>query len=172
MENIVYIGLGSNIGDRIGFIQQAVKMLADYNEIKVLETSSFYETEPYGFKDQAWFINAAVKISTTLTPVELLRICQHIEDKLGRKRTIKWGPRVIDMDILTYGDEIIADDILTIPHSGTYDRACCIVPLLEIADDFIHPVMQKSIDEIYQNLEFPEEVYLYGTNPHEIGEEH
>lgn len=163
-----YIGLGSNIGDRLGYIQQAVKMLGDYNAIEVLETSSFYETEPYGMKNQEWFINAVVKISTTLTPVELLRICQHIEEKLGRQREIKWGPRVIDLDILSYGNQIIADDILTIPHPSTYDRACCIVPLLEIAEDFIHPILQKNMDEIYQNLEFPEEVYLYGTKPKEV----
>lgn len=165
---IVYIGLGSNLGDRLGFIQQAVQMLDFHDAISVLDTSSFYETEPYGVKDQDWFINAAVKLSTSLTPVEILRICQHIEQKLGRKREMKWGPRVIDLDILLYDDEIIADDILTIPHPATYDRACCIVPLLEIAEDLIHPILQKDMDEIYQNLEFPEEVYLYGTKPHEI----
>jgi len=167
MKN-VYIGLGSNIGDRISFIQQAVKMLGFHDVIEVLETSSFYETEPYGLKEQDWFINAVVKIRTTLTPVELLKVCQSIEDKLGRKRAEKWGPRVIDLDILIYEDELIADDILTIPHPATYDRACCIVPLLEIAEDFVHPILQKTMDEIYQNLEFPEEVYLYGTKPHEI----
>lgn len=165
---IVYIGLGSNLGDRLGFIQQAVKMLEFHAAVKVLETSSFYETEPYGVKEQDWFINAAVKVSTPLTPVEILRVCQHIEEKLGRKREIKWGPRVIDLDILLYDEEIIADDILTIPHPSTYDRACCIVPLLEIADELIHPILQKDMDEIYQNLEFPEEVYLYGTKPKEV----
>ena len=165
---IVYIGLGSNLGDRLGFIQQAVQMLDFHDAIKVLETSSFYETEPYGVKEQEWFINAAVKVSTSLTPVEVLRVCQHIEEKLGRKREMKWGPRVIDLDILLYDEQIIADDILTIPHPATYDRACCIVPLLEIAEDLIHPILQKDMDEIYQNLEFPEEVYLYGTKPHEI----
>lgn len=165
---IVYIGLGSNLGDRLGFIQQAVQMLDFHDAIKVLETSSFYETEPYGVKDQEWFINAAVKVSTSLTPVEVLRVCQHIEEKLGRKREMKWGPRVIDLDILLYDEEIIADDILTIPHPATYDRACCIVPLLEIAEELVHPILQKDMDEIYQNLEFPEEVYLYGTKPQEI----
>lgn len=165
---IVYIGLGSNLGDRLGFIQQAVKMLEFHAAVKVLETSSFYETEPYGVKEQDWFINAAVKVSTPLAPVEILRVCQHIEEKLGRKREIKWGPRVIDLDILLYDEEIIADDILTIPHPSTYDRACCIVPLLEIADELIHPILQKDMDEIYQNLEFPEEVYLYGTKPKEV----
>lgn len=165
---IVYIGLGSNLGDRLGFIQQAVQMLDFHDAIKVLETSSFYETEPYGVKDQEWFINAAVKVETSLTPVEVLRVCQHIEEKLGRKREMKWGPRVIDLDILLYDEQIIADDILTIPHPATYDRACCIVPLLEIAEELIHPILQKDMDEIYQNLEFPEEVYLYGTKPQEI----
>ena len=165
---IVYIGLGSNLGDRLGFIQQAVQMLDFHDAIKVCETSSFYETEPYGIKDQEWFINAAVKVSTSLTPVEVLRVCQHIEEKLGRKREMKWGPRVIDLDILLYDEQIIADDILTIPHPATYDRACCIVPLLEIAEELVHPILQKDMDEIYQNLEFPEEVYLYGTKPQEI----
>lgn len=160
----VYLGIDSNLGDRIGYIQQAVKMLEDSN-IKVEESSSFYETEPFGQKNQPWFINAAIKIKTSLNPLELLKKCQQIEDKLGRVRNIKWGERVIDIDILLYENEIIETKELSIPHISTYNRSCTLVPLLEIAEDVIHPVLKKTIDEIYQNLQMPEEVYLYGTKP-------
>lgn len=160
----VYLGIDSNLGDRIGYIQQAVKMLEDSN-IKVEESSSFYETEPFGQKNQPWFINAAIKIKTSLSPLELLKKCQQIEDKLGRVRNIKWGERVIDIDILLYENEIIETKELSIPHISTYNRSCTLVPLLEIAEDVIHPVLKKTIDEIYQNLQMPEEVYLYGTKP-------
>ena len=160
----VYLGIDSNLGDRIGYIQQAVKMLEDSN-IKVEESSSFYETEPFGQKNQPWFINAAIKIKTSLNPLELLKKCQQIEDKLGRVRNVKWGERVIDIDILLYENEIIETKELSIPHISTYNRSCTLVPLLEIAEDVIHPVLKKTIDEIYQNLQMPEEVYLYGTKP-------
>lgn len=160
----VYLGIDSNLGDRIGYIQQAVKMLED-NGVVLLETSSFYETEPFGKKDQPWFINTVVKIKTNLNPYELLKICQKIEDKLGRIRNTKWGERVIDIDILLYENEIIETQELSIPHISTYNRSCTLVPLLEVAEEVIHPVLKKTIDEIYQKLQMPGEVYLYGTKP-------
>lgn len=161
-----YIGLGSNEGDRIGYIQQAHKLLSDTKGIIVLNSSSLYETEPYGFKNQEWFVNAVLKINTSLDPHKLLEECQRIEKQLGRARHSeipKWGPRTIDLDILFYDNLIIADDKLQIPHTGLHQRAYALVPLLEIEPDLLHPTIEKTILEIHSDLPDPEEVYLYGT---------
>lgn len=163
---IVYLGIGSNSGDRLGNIQQATVLLKDTEHITLVQTSSLYETEPYGFKDQPWFINAAIEIHTPLTPYELLKECQRIEAQLGRVRQTgapKWGPRTIDIDILFYNNEIITTDVLTIPHSEIQNRAFVLVPLLELIPDYVHPVLEKTLLELHDELECPEEVYLYGT---------
>lgn len=168
--SIAYLGLGSNIGDRIGYIQQAYKLLADTQGIEVVNTSSLYETEPVGFEDQEWFINAVIEISTTLNAVELLIQCQRIEGQLGRKRLPdepQWGPRTIDIDILLYDNEIISEANLQIPHPRLHQRAFALVPLLELAPNLVHPVINKTILEIHNELPNPEEVYLYGTRFHD-----
>lgn len=168
---IAYIGLGSNMGDRVGYIQQAYQLLSFTQGIKVVDTSSLYETEPYGFKDQEWFVNAVVKIKTELKPYELLDECMRIEKQLGRVRKEgieRWGPRTMDADILLYDDTIIEDDDLQIPHSGLELRACFLVPLLEIAPDVEHPVLNKTMEELYDDLSAPEEVYLYGTRIRDV----
>lgn len=161
-----YIGIGSNIGDRIGYIQQAHAMLNDAEGVKVLESSSLYETEPVGIKEQEWFINAVIKLETSLTPNELLDLCFNIESKLGRTRPPdepKNSPRTLDLDILFYDDKIISDAQLQVPHPGIQNRAYALVPFLEIDADFVHPVLKKTILEMHEELEDPEEVYLYGT---------
>jgi len=163
---VVYIGIGSNIGDRIGYIQQAHCLLNDTNGIQVLESSSLYETEPVGYKDQEWFINAVLKTETTLSPEEFLNQCFRIENQLGRVRHPKLsknGPRTIDLDILFYDNKIINTEIMEIPHPRMHQRAYALVPLLELDEDLIHPVFNKTISELHENLEEPEEVYLYGT---------
>ncbi len=164
-EIIAYIGIGSNIGDRLSYVQQSVAMLSSFEGVKILDTSGFYETEPYGYKEQNWFVNAVAKIETTLSPVELLRICQSVEEKLGRVRSQKWGPRTIDLDILLYGDVVIQNEFLTIPHPGMTDRAYVLVPMLEFDEDILHPVLNKTILQIHSELEVVDEVYLYGTRP-------
>lgn len=164
--SIAYIGLGSNIGDRIGYIQQAHKLLSDTEGIVVLNSSSLYETEPVGYKDQEWFVNAALHIETTLIPEKLLDECQRIERQLGRVRhpeAPQWGPRTIDLDILFYDNLIISQDRLQIPHPRVHQRAYSLVPLLELEPDYIHPVIGESLMEIHSSLPEPEEVYLYGT---------
>lgn len=161
-----YIGIGSNIGDRIGYVQQAHKLLNDTKGIAVVTSSSLYETEPYGYKNQSWFVNAVLEIETELEPLELLRECQRIEKQLGRVRhpeAPQWGPRTIDLDILFYNDLIVSSDELQIPHSRVHQRAYALVPLLELAPDLIHPVIKETLIEIHSNLPDPEEVYLYGT---------
>lgn len=162
----VYVGLGSNIGDKVGYIQQAYKLLNDTEGITVISSSSLYETEPYGYKDQEWFVNAVLKIETDLEPYKLLFEFNRIERQLGRLRRpeiIQWGPRTIDLDILFYDNLIIAEDNLQIPHAGVHQRAYALVPMLEIAPDLVHPVTGETITEIHNNLPDPEEVYLYGT---------
>ncbi|MDD3149305.1 MAG: 2-amino-4-hydroxy-6-hydroxymethyldihydropteridine diphosphokinase [Candidatus Gastranaerophilales bacterium] len=166
--SIAYLCLGSNLGDKIGYIQQSHILLNDIEGIKVLKASSFYETEPYGFKNQEWFVNAVLEIETILNPNELLNKCINIENKLGRNRSDdfpRWGPRCIDIDILLYDNQVISDKNLTIPHPLFEKRSFALVPMLEINPDLIHPVLNKSIEQIHCDLEEVESVYLYGTRP-------
>ncbi len=162
----VFLSIGSNLGDRLSNIQQAVSSLSMSNKIRVVKTSSFYETEPWGNKNQNWFLNAAVAIDCEMPPLELLKYCQNIELKLGRIRNQKekWVERAIDIDILMYGDEIISiPDTLIIPHPFMHLRAFVLVPMLEVKADLVHPVFKKTISELYDDLENPEDVFLYGT---------
>ncbi len=164
---LVFLSLGSNKGDRLSQIQQAVNFLTSDNSINLVASSAFYETEPWGLKNQQWFVNAAIAVRTELQPVELLRICQSIEAKMGRNRDAeeRWGERTIDIDILFYDDLILQNEILKIPHKHVHKRAFALVPLLEICPNFIHPVLKKSILDLHEALEAPEDVFLYGTIP-------
>jgi 2-amino-4-hydroxy-6-hydroxymethyldihydropteridine diphosphokinase len=162
---IIYLGLGSNLGDRVGAIQQAIRFIADHEDVRVLSTSSFYETEPVGFKDQEWFVNVAVAIDTSLSPEELLALCQSVEQKLGRVRDPKnqFGPRTIDIDILFYGDLVMNEPDLVIPHPRVHQRACMLVPLLEVNSRIVHPILKRNVEQLHDDLEEPEDVLLYGT---------
>lgn len=162
---IVFLSLGSNTGDRLSNIQQAVNFLSNDNSIEVAACSSFYETEPWGKKNQPWFVNAVIAIRTELKPVELLKICQNIEAMLGRNREneIHWGTRSIDIDILFYDNLIFSNEILTIPHPYVHMRAFVLVPMLEIKSSFVHPVLGKTIEQLHNELDNPEDVFLYGT---------
>ena len=162
---IVYLSLGSNKDDRIGYIQQANLQLGAVDGIEIIRTSAFYETEPWNMKSDNWFVNAVVELKTTLTPHQLLEQCQRIEKQLGRKPAAAgvYEDRTIDIDILFYKKEIINDADLTIPHKYLHLRAFTLVPLLELIPDFEHPVLHKTITELHENLENPEMVFLYGT---------
>ncbi len=162
---IAFLSLGSNKGDRVSTIQQAVNFLSNDNSVEIAATSSFYETEPWGKKDQPWFVNAVVAIRTNLSPIELLRVCQDIETKLGRDRTKEehWGIRPIDIDIVFYDNLVFSNEILTIPHKYAHKRAYVLVPMLEIKAGFIHPVFNKTILQLHEELEDPEDIFLYGT---------
>ncbi len=162
---IVYISLGSNKGDRIGYVQQAASLLGADEGISIVRTSAFYETEPWNMNTKNWFVNAIVEAKTKYSPQELLKLCQAIEKKLGREhKTINdYEDRTIDIDILFYNNDIINDDNLTIPHKYVHLRAFNLVPMLELNADFVHPVLHKSIIEMHNDLENPEMVFLYGT---------
>lgn len=163
----VFLSLGSNVGDRLVNIQQAVASLGMCDKIKIIKSSSFYETEPWGNKNQPWFLNAAVALDTDFSCEELLAYCQIIEDKLGRVRNTKekWQERTIDIDILMYDNLIKATPKLTVPHPFMHERAFVLVPMLEVKSDLIHPVFNKTINELYDELDNPEDVFLYGTLP-------
>lgn len=152
------ISLGSNIKDRQGYLNQAIKSLQDFS--KIIKTSSFYETEPYGNKDQEWFLNAVISIETKLSPTELLEKCQEIENNLGRVRKEKWGARTLDLDILFYNNEVIEDKNLVIPHKEIAKRSFVLTPLNEIEPEFTHPVLNKTVKQLYQELKTTDKVYL------------
>lgn len=161
----VYLSIGSNSGDRLANLQQVSGCLSLIDDIKIISTSAFYETQPWGVENQPWFLNAVIELETGLSAQKLLFECQKIESKLGRNRDneIRWGERLVDIDILFYGNEIIVTDNLKIPHKYLHKRAFVLVPMLEIASEFVHPVFEKSIEQLYEELENPEDVFLYGT---------
>ena len=162
---IVYLSLGSNKGDRIGYVQQAASLLGLDDGITIVRSSAFYETEPWNMNTQTWFVNAIVEIKTKYSPIELLKVCQRIENQLGRehKNTNDYEDRTIDIDILFYNKDIIQEENLTIPHKYMHLRAFTLVPMMELNADFVHPVLQKTIVEMHSDLENPEMVFLYGT---------
>ena len=145
--NTVFLGLGSNLGDRGANVQQALTDLERWG-VKVILSSSLYETEPVGNIDQPRFLNMTVKASTDRSPEDLLTVVLSIERSLGRVRRGKWGPRTIDVDILFYGDRVVGESGLVIPHPRLHDRRFVLEPMNEIAPDFVHPVLKKSIKEL------------------------
>jgi 2-amino-4-hydroxy-6-hydroxymethyldihydropteridine diphosphokinase len=133
---IAYIGLGSNLGDRLENLREAVRLLDAMDEVDVVRTSSVYETDPVG-PEQPDFLNAVAQIDTTLSARELLGHCKRIEVDIGRKPAERWGPREIDLDLLIYGDETIDEPDLQVPHPRIDERAFVRVPLAEIAPDLV-----------------------------------
>lgn len=162
---IVYLSLGSNLGDRLGYLQQATSLIGALDDVNIVATSSFYESEPWQMSSENWFVNAIIQITTSLSPEDLLAECKRIEAQLGRKRTLAKGytDRTIDIDILFYDNLIMNNEYLTLPHRFFHKRAFLLVPMLEIAQDFVHPLFNKTVTELYEELENPEMVMLYGT---------
>jgi 2-amino-4-hydroxy-6-hydroxymethyldihydropteridine diphosphokinase len=128
-----WIALGSNIQPKEVYLQQAVQRLANCQDIVLKQVSTVYETEPVGYEEQDQFLNLVVEVDTNLTPQELLRACQQIEQELGRERVIRWGPRTVDLDILLYSNENMNIEELILPHPRMHERAFVLVPLAEIA---------------------------------------
>ena len=147
----VFISIGSNIGEKLGNCLRAISLI-DKEIGPVIRRSSFYKTEPVGYKDQDWFVNCIILIDTQLDPYELLSRLQKIESMMGREKGIRWGPRVIDLDIIMYEDVIIDEERLTIPHPLMHKRRFVLVPMSEIAPDLVHPVLKKSVKEILKSL--------------------
>ena len=143
-----YVGLGSNLGNRQGNLQAALSELGRMPTIQVTHVSSLYETAPVGVTEQPEFLNAAAALETSLPPADLLDVFLHIENKIGRVRTLRWGPRVIDLDLLLYGNAQIALPFLTVPHPRLRERAFVLVPLAEIAPELMLPGDNKTVQEL------------------------
>jgi 2-amino-4-hydroxy-6-hydroxymethyldihydropteridine diphosphokinase len=165
LESITaYLGLGSNLGQREANLAQAVHLLANSRQVQVLRSSSIYETEAWGFTDQPRFLNAVVEITTNLQPVSLLELAKIVEAEAGREPTFRWGPRLIDVDILLYADQVIQEDNpdLQIPHPRLSQRAFVLIPLAELASELLHPTLNVPVGQIAQGVEGREGVRLWG----------
>jgi 2-amino-4-hydroxy-6-hydroxymethyldihydropteridine diphosphokinase len=150
MSALVYLSLGSNLGNREDNLKHALARLAALG--KIIAASSLYETEPVEFTEQPWFLNGVVALETEKSPRELLEALLAIEVAMGRHRTQPKGPRTIDLDILLYGDQVVQEAGLTIPHPALPDRRFVLEPLVEIAPALIHPVLGKSMQELKDAL--------------------
>ena len=150
MPSRAYLSLGSNVGDRQGNLRGAIDRLSALGEVSAVW--SFYETEPVEFIDQPWFLNCAVALTTAHPPRLLLDALLAIEQSMGRRRTQLKGPRTIDLDILLYGDKVVHEPGLTIPHPALAERRFVLEPLVEIAPDLIHPVLRKTMRQLRDEL--------------------
>jgi dihydropteroate synthase/2-amino-4-hydroxy-6-hydroxymethyldihydropteridine diphosphokinase len=162
----VYLGLGSNLGDRYGRLIEALDRLQAYVAIDAI--SSIYETEPWGYADQPRFLNAVCGGETDLTPLGLLGAVKTIETEMGRELTFRYGPRAIDIDILLYGAEMIAQDSVSIPHAHLHERDFVLAPLNEIAPDAFHPKLEKSIAMLSAAIDLAQ-VVVFARRPLRVG---
>jgi 2-amino-4-hydroxy-6-hydroxymethyldihydropteridine diphosphokinase len=150
MPVIAYIGIGSNVGDREVNCRKAIELLAESG--KVVGVSSLYRTEPVGYHEQEDFLNAVAKVETDRTPAELLAVCLAVEDRLGRKRGLRWGPRTADLDILLYGNQVVNQPGLSIPHPRMAVRRFVLIPLVEIAPDAVEPLLHRTAAQLLEEL--------------------
>ncbi|OAT80710.1 2-amino-4-hydroxy-6-hydroxymethyldihydropteridine diphosphokinase [Desulfotomaculum copahuensis] len=134
-----YIGIGSNLGDKAANIKKGLDLLAGTPGVRLLRVAPYYRTAPVGYTDQDWFVNTAAEVATALPPEDLLAACLEVENRLGRVRTIRWGPRVIDLDLLLYGDRVINWPQLTVPHPRLHERAFVLVPLADLVPELTVP---------------------------------
>ncbi len=147
----VHIGVGSNLGDRQGNCLRAIRLIEE-GGLRVVRRSSMYETEPWGVKDQPMFINMALEAETDLGARDLLALLKDIEKRMGRAGTERYGPRVIDLDILLFGSLVLKEGGLQIPHPRMHEREFVLGPLAEIAPNEVHPVLRRTVGELRDAL--------------------
>jgi 2-amino-4-hydroxy-6-hydroxymethyldihydropteridine diphosphokinase len=157
---LIYLSLGSNLGDRAANLQRAIEALQRIG-VRVLRRSSFYETEPVDFLAQPWFLNCVVEGETSLAPRQLLEALHEIERKFGSRKLVPRGPRIIDLDILFYDANVIHESGIEIPHPRLAERRFVLVPLVELAPDFSHPALHKTAAELLSAMQDPSEVRMW-----------
>ena len=145
-----YIGIGSNLGIPGKNCTKAIEIISSAKDIKIISKSSFYQTEPIGGVQQGWFVNSAIEIETDLSPENLLSVLLNLELAMGRIRKEKWGPRLIDLDLLLYGNLVLKNKGLTLPHPEIKNRKFVLIPMCEIAENLIHPTLKKTIKTLLQ----------------------
>ena len=159
MNGITYLSLGSNLGNREQNLEEAVRKVSALG--RVVNASSFYETEPVEVTDQPWFLNCVLALETTAEPAQLMRELLRIEHEMGRQRLVKKGPRSIDIDILLFGNAVVNTPDLTIPHPEMTRRRFVLEPLAEIAPELLHPVSQKTVTRLLAELAPGQRVQKY-----------
>ncbi len=147
-----YLGLGSNLGDRVGHLEAAFMHLTSTPGIHILRKSTVIETKAWGLEDQPDFLNMVLEIDTVMEPEKLLEQCLKIEEKIGRVRDIKWGPRIIDIDILLYEDQVISKENLEIPHKFMHQRRFVLESLNQLIPEYEHPILKKRIKHIFEEI--------------------
>ncbi len=150
--HIAYVALGSNMGDKQAYLDDAVTALGERSDIRVEKVSNYIVTEPYGVTDQDEFLNGCIQIRTLLTPHELLHVLHEEEQRAGRKRIVHWGPRTLDLDILFYDDQVMWDDDLVIPHPEISKREFVLQPMAQLAPHLVHPVTRRTMLEMLKAL--------------------
>lgn len=175
MGEICYISVGSNLGKRDLFLKRAHGHLRTLPKTVLTGVSSIYETQPEGPVPQPWFLNEVVALRTLLEPEELLFHCLRIENQEGRVRNQTWGPRTLDLDILLFGNRIVQQEQLQIPHPRLAERRFVLTPLAEIAPSTVHPIIKKSVKTLLNELKGNPHVFPYSTppvvsNPRVLGE--
>ncbi|BAF58387.1 MAG: 2-amino-4-hydroxy-6-hydroxymethyldihydropteridine diphosphokinase [Pelotomaculum sp.] len=163
MLRTAYIGLGSNMGDKKANIERALEMLKASAGVRVKRVASLYRTAPLGYTRQDWFLNTVAEVETGLGPHELLALLLDIERRLGRVRTVRWGPRLIDLDLLVYGDEEIDTPALTVPHPRMGERAFVMVPLAELVPDLTVPGRGRAA-ELAEKLAGEQKICRFAVN--------
>ena len=162
-EITAYLGLGTNLGDRWSNLREALRLLASGPGLRLLRCSQVYETEPWGVTEQPRFLNCAAEVAATLEPEALLTRCKEVEERLGRLPGPRWGPRLIDLDILLYGAQAVELPHLEIPHPRLHLRVFALIPLAELAAAAVHPGLGRSIGELAQSADGRDGVTPVGT---------
>lgn len=152
MVKTAYIGIGSNLGDKLGNCLKAIGLIHEIPGCGLMAQSYFYRTEPVGVKDQDWYVNGVIGLKTGISAQNLLKALLAIEDNMGRERRGKWAPRTIDLDILLFGEEIINDEDLIIPHPYMHLRRFVLVPMVQLAPALAHPILGKTMAQLLEDF--------------------